>query len=189
MDKQTNKQTDTNKSKPEKCISKDRHSKPCRNFAEDNSKYCKNHKYLENYTPEQLANLALCSGCNKWVHLENSKKRCTNCLGRSKVVNKNIKDKRQTEPKCMKCAYKADEKGKYCGKHAAQYKIEELAAALKDGQKICYNFMKRNTEDNPALGTKGCSKIAADGLSKCRNCLDVDNLKDRIKRANTSKLK
>lgn len=71
-----------------KCLGKDRNMNPCRCTAlvESNSRFCKNHQYMEMYTDEQLQTLTLCSGCKKAYYMEN-KKICEKCNDRGKLTD------------------------------------------------------------------------------------------------------
>ena len=79
-----------------KCLSKDYKGEPCRFQCVDESRYCKNHQYMNEYTDEMIANLTLCSGCNKMRWLETDVRTCNNCKERGK------KEREKPDPRISK---------------------------------------------------------------------------------------
>ena len=147
-----------------KCQSKDRNSKPCRNFAIVN--YCKNHSYMEEYTDEMKANVKLCSTCKLWCFM-GEYNTCEGCRLRGSAVRDKVKE---TIVLCVKegCKYKQSD-NKYCGKHQADYFLEQTKEA---GLKQCYNYLRGcRTQNDPSYT-----------FSKCKICLEKDRLKDKEKR-------
>ena len=47
------------------CIGIDRYCRPCKFKLVNDTKCCKNHQYLQEYTEEQLKNMIICTGCKK----------------------------------------------------------------------------------------------------------------------------
>ena len=114
-----------------KCISKDRNDKCCRFAIVTDTKFCKNHQYMKDYTDDMLTKLSLCSGCKKMYYLEGDTKTCDNCKAR-KAVN-NAKAKQNAVP-CSKdgCNNKKSAENPYCKLHqlASNSKTREEAIRL-----------------------------------------------------------
>lgn len=147
------------------CLAKDRHGNPCRNHFLPQSRFCKFHSHMHDYTEDMLQNLSFCKGCNKWWHLEEGKT-CSLCKSRDKSVYKTpiVKCKHES------CKFQKSQENDYCGKHQLCVFIEETKSA---GKKTCYNV------------NRGCrSPLDSEySYSKCQDCLAKDREKDNFKRA------
>ena len=53
-----------------KCLAKDRHDQPCRFKSLADSRFCKKHQYMNDYTDEMLAATIRCNGCMKHYYLQ-----------------------------------------------------------------------------------------------------------------------
>ena len=147
-----------------KCQTKDRNSKPCRNYAIVH--YCKIHSYMEEYTDEMKANLKLCSACLLWRFM-GEYDTCEGCRIRGAENREKLKE---TIVLCAKegCKYKKSE-NKYCGKHQADLFLEQTQEA---GLKHCSNYLRGcRTQNEPSYK-----------FSRCSTCLEKDRVKDKEKR-------
>ena len=50
-----------------KCLALDRNLKGCRCNAINDTRFCKKHDYMVDYTEEMLSNLQVCSGCKNHI--------------------------------------------------------------------------------------------------------------------------
>jgi hypothetical protein len=150
-----------------KCISKDREGKPCNFSKVGDTKFCKFHQHMIDYTDEMLSQIKSCSTCRKMFYL-GEYSTCEGCRSRGE---KNRDTKRETNVKCFKegCSYKKSKENKYCGKHQVEIFLDETK---EEGMKPCPNYVR------------GCrEKLNKDyGYSKCQMCLKVDRDKDHEKR-------
>ena len=147
-----------------KCQTKDRNSKPCRNFAIVH--YCKIHSYMEDYTDEMKATVKLCSACLLWRFM-GEYDTCEGC--RIRGAEARVKAK-ETIVLCVKegCKYKQSD-NKYCGKHQADLFLEQTQEA---GLKHCSNYLRGCRTQNE-LTYK---------FSRCAICLEKDRVKDNERR-------
>ena len=156
------------------CLAIDRNSNQCRNYGCDESRFCKFHQYLNDYTDEMLANLTICSGCKKSYYLENGRKICNVCKERSKS---NVEKRKETVILCGKdgCKFKRSTENNYCNKHQICILEDETKAMNK---KLCFNYIR------------GCrSQLDLDyKFSRCSGCLEKDRKKDNEKRQNAKLL-
>ena len=120
-----------------KCLGKDRNNDPCRNSQINESKFCKYHLYMNDYTEEMFNNLILCSSCKKMYYIIGGKV-CNNCKNRAK---KNKIKNNLTIIKCIKedCIFKKSEENEYCGKHQKEYYKKQTELI---GKKICKNYIR-----------------------------------------------
>ena len=81
-----------------KCLAKDRHDQPCRFKSLADSRFCKNHQYMNDYTDEMLAATIRCNGCMKHYYLQKGNKNCDKCKERGKK-NREKKGKFKPEDK------------------------------------------------------------------------------------------
>ena len=150
-----------------KCISKDRDGKPCNFSKVGDTKFCKFHQHMVDYTDEMLDQIKSCSTCRKMFYL-GEYTTCEGCRNRGK---QNRDEKRETTVKCFKegCSYKKSKENKYCGKHQIEMFLDETK---EEGVKPCPNYVR------------GCrEKLNLEySYSKCQNCLKVDRDKDHEKR-------
>ena len=151
-----------------KCISRDRHDKCCRFSVVVDTKFCKNHQYMNDYTDDMLTKMTLCSGCKKMYYFDGEKKTCENCKIRSKSNNMTT---RENAVPCSRegCKYKRSIENIYCNLHQLQIFIDDTKEA---GKKLCYNHKR------------GCRTQLEESyrFSKCQECLSIDREKDRASR-------
>ena len=140
-----------------KCQARDRNNDHCRNGTINGTNFCGIHEYLCDYTDDMLANLSLCTGCNKMKYLV-GKKTCDTCKNRSVINREKMK---QEVILCKKdgCKFKKSNENEYCGKHQADYFKESTE---KLNKKVCYNYIR------------GCREVLDLGykFSKCQTCLE-----------------
>ena len=151
-----------------KCLSKDRNGDQCRNNGLDDTRFCKFHQYMNEYTDDMLAHLELCKGCKKQYYFEDGEKTCTNCANRGK---ENKMKEKAAVVLCEKegCKFKKSDENKYCGKHQLCIFEDETREA---GKKLCFNYIR------------GC-RTQLDmsyAYSRCEECLEKDRKKDKERR-------
>ena len=148
-----------------KCASKDRNGDPCRNYGRDGL-YCKFHKYMNDYTPEMIEKVKLCSACNQWKFMGDYNT-CGECRDRG---GKNRQEAKESVVLCAKdgCKFKKSE-NKYCGKHQTLLFIEETESL---GLKTCKNYIR------------GCRSQMPHSYkyTRCEECLKQEREKDHKKR-------
>ena len=156
------------------CLAIDRNSNQCRNYGCNESRFCKFHQYMNDYTDEMLANLTICSSCKKSYYLENGRKICNGCKERSKS---NSEKRKETVVLCGKdgCKFKRSEANKYCNKHQICILEDETKAMNK---KLCVNYIR------------GCrTQLDLDyTFTRCSDCLEKDRKKDNERRQNAKLL-
>jgi hypothetical protein len=153
------------------CIGKDRHNKECRNRALGETRCCKLHQYLQDYTDEMLARCTLCSGCNKMYDL-GEEKTCANCRERSKLIRETVKET-VILCKSAKCTSKQSSENEYCLKHQICILVEQVALRNK---RLCVNFV-RGCREELELNHK---------TTRCETCLAKDRAKDKQRRTNAT---
>ena len=156
-----------------KCLSIDRKNDSCRRNALTDTRFCKIHSYMVDYTEDMLQNLSICSGCNKAYYLTQGVKTCSNCNDRSKSNKITAKS---GIVQCAKdnCSFKRSTENKYCGKHQVYIFVDETVAS---GKKVCKNMVR------------GCrSQLNIDSTSACDKCLGKDREKDKARRGNSTAL-
>lgn len=151
-----------------KCLSKDRNDKCCRFAVITDTRFCKNHQYMNDYTDEMLTQTTLCSGCKKMYYMDGDTKTCDNCKTRTKAVRVIT---RENVVLCAKdkCKFKRSMENKYCNLHQLQVFIDDTKEA---GKKLCYNHIR------------GCREQLDESyrFSKCEECLGIERNKDRNRR-------
>ena len=50
-----------------KCLAIDRNNNGCRCNALNDTRFCKNHSYMSDYTDDMIANQTICSGCKNRI--------------------------------------------------------------------------------------------------------------------------
>jgi len=155
-----------------KCASKDRNNNPCRNCTEDGSKFCKNHQYMVNYTPEMLCALQLCKGCKKMYYFDGDVKQCVKCSERGNEIRIKAKDA-VVLCKSDGCKYKRSTQNIYCGLHQLCLFVDECE---NEGVRPCTKYLK------------GCrTKLGTDYANKsCQECLQKERDRDNAKRSSVS---
>ena len=157
-----------------KCLAIDRNNNDCRCNALNESRFCKNHSYMSDYTDEMMANQTICSGCKKSYYLPDGVKTCSNCKERvkqSKITT------REAVVLCASdaCKFKRSEENKYCMKHQLCVFVDETAAL---GKKLCKQYVR------------GCRAQLDTDYSKsaCEECLVIEREKDRSRRGYAQKM-
>jgi hypothetical protein len=151
-----------------KCIGKDRNDNACRNKAIQDTKCCKFHQYMKDYTEEMLNGLTKCSGCKKQYYLIDGVKTCDTCKQRCKSSKEKQKE---TKVLCKadNCTFKKSDENDYCMKHQINLFIDETRAL---GKKMCKNYVR------------GCKTQLENDYSKssCETCLEKERERDRKRR-------
>ena len=151
-----------------KCLAIDRNNNGCRCNALNDTRFCKNHSYMSEYTDEMIANQTVCSGCKKSYCLPEGVKTCTNCKERGKQAKITVKE---AVILCASenCKFKRSVENKYCMKHQLCIFVDETAAM---GKKLCKQYVR------------GCrAQLDADySKSACEECLVKEREKDRARR-------
>ena len=155
-----------------KCASKDRNGDPCRNYGRDGL-YCKFHTYMNDYTPEMVEKVKLCTTCSQWKFMGDYNT-CEECRERG---IKNRQEAKESLVLCAKdgCKYKCSE-NKYCGKHQANHFKEETESM---GMKTCKNYV-RGCRNQNAMTYK---------FSACQDCLKKERHKDHNRRGSVIEIK
>jgi len=153
------------------CIGKDRNNNECRNRALGETRCCKLHQYLQDYTDEMLARCTLCSGCNKMYDL-GEEKTCVNCRERTKLHRETVKE---TVILCKseKCTSKQSSENDYCLKHQICILVEQVALRNK---RLCVNYV-RGCREELEFNHK---------TTRCETCLAKDRAKDKLRRTNAT---
>ena len=156
-----------------KCLAIDRNNNGCRCNALNESRFCKNHSYMSDYTDEMLANQTICSGCKMSYYLPDGVKTCSNCKERTKQSKITTKE---AVVLCASnaCKFKRSEENKYCMKHQLCVFVDETAAL---GKKLCKQYVR------------GCRAQLDTDYSKstCEECLVIEREKDRARRGYAQK--
>ncbi len=156
-----------------KCLAIDRNNNGCRCNALNESRFCKNHSYMSDYTDEMMANQTICSGCKMSYYLPDGAKTCSNCKERTKQSKITTKE---TVVLCASnaCKFKRSEENKYCMKHQLCVFVDETAAL---GKKLCKQYVR------------GCRAQLETDYSKsaCEECLVIEREKDRARRGYSQK--
>ena len=152
-----------------KCASKDRNGDPCRNYGRDGL-YCKFHKYMNEYTPEMVEKVKLCTTCSQWKFMGDYNT-CGECRERG---IKNRLESKEAVVLCAKdgCKFKKSE-NKYCGKHQANHFKDETESM---GLKVCKQYL-RGCRSQHDMTYK---------FSACQNCLQKEREKDHKRRGSVS---
>ena len=156
-----------------KCLAIDRNNNGCRCNALNESRFCKNHSYMSDYTDEMMANQTICSGCKKPYYLQDDAKTCSNCKERGKQSKISAKG---AVILCAsdECKFKRSAENKYCMKHQLCVFVDETVAL---GKKLCKQYVR------------GCrAQLDADySKSTCEECLVIEREKDRARRGSAQK--
>jgi len=148
-----------------KCLSKDRNNNVCRNHLIGETRFCKLHQYMNEYTDTMLDNLRLCNGCLKMHYMGDSKYlSCEGCRSREKSKSMDV-----ILCKSENCKFKRSDENEYCRKHQICLFVDETEA---NGKKVCANYVR------------GC-RTQLDMIYKytrCKSCLEKEREKDRARR-------
>ena len=152
-----------------KCNAIDRNLKGCRCNTINDTRFCKKHDYMGDYTEEMLSNLQICSGCKKSYYLPEGKT-CLSCRDRGK---KTVQRNRENVTLCANkgCVFKRSEENSYCKKHQLCIFVDETIAL---GKKVCKQYVR------------GC-KTQLDAnyqYARCQGCLQKERDQDKNRRAN-----
>lgn len=152
-----------------KCLGKDRNGDGCRNAHLCDSRFCKYHTYMNDYTDEMLAALQLCTGCKKMYWFDGPIKTCDKCRNRRKDLRVIASEK---VVHCGKegCKNKHSAENAYCKLHQICLFIDETTAL---GKKICRNYVR------------GCrAQLNHDyEYLRCSECLEKERKRDKEKRS------
>tara|TARA_B110000285_G_scaffold46692_1_gene52469 strand:+ start:1126 stop:2904 length:1779 start_codon:yes stop_codon:yes gene_type:complete len=152
-----------------KCLAIDRNLKGCRCNAINDTRFCKKHDYMTDYTEEMLSNLQVCSGCKKSYYIPDGNT-CCHCRDRGK---NNRQINRENIVLCANdgCTFKRSKENIYCNKHQLCIFVDETVAMNK---KVCKQYIR------------GCrSQLDLDyQYSRCQSCLEKDREQDKNRRVN-----
>ena len=155
-----------------KCASKDRNGDPCRNYGRDGL-YCKFHTYMNEYTPEMVENVKLCTTCSQWKFMGDYNT-CEECRERG---IKNRQEAKESIVLCAKdgCKFKKSI-NKYCGKHQANHFKEETESM---GMKTCKQYLR---------GCRSQLEVSYK-YTRCEVCLKKEREKDHDRRGSIIEVK
>ena len=149
-----------------KCAGKDRNLLPCRVNMKNGEKFCKTHKYMEEYTEEMMNHLLSCSSCKNAKYLGDSKT-CDTCKARSKQNRKSV----VKLPKCAveNCKSQRSVENQYCRIHQLHLLVDEVTSRNK---RLCVNYIR------------GCrtEMDLNDKYKKCHECRTAESAKERARR-------
>lgn len=156
---------------PSKCLGKDRHMNPCKfKVQHEETKFCKNHQYMNMYTDTQLESLTICTGCKKAYYLEN-RKICDVCKSRSKVVREQQSQVIQPGQICQHepCKNKKYKDTSYCKLHEIYIWVDQVKAS---GKIPCTQYKR------------GCRNVLETDAEykRCEPCRKAEREKDKAKR-------
>ena len=157
-----------------KCLAIDRNQKGCRCNSINDTRFCKKHDYMVEYTDEMLLNQQICSGCKKAYYIPDGKT-CQSCRVRGAKINK---INRENVVLCANegCVFKRSVENIYCNKHQLCIFVDETVAM---GKKVCQQYIR------------GCrTQVDIDyKYSRCQICLEKDREKDKKRRLNAKNSK
>jgi hypothetical protein len=152
-----------------KCLAIDRNQKGCRCNSINDTRFCKKHDYMVEYTDEMLLNQQICSGCKKAYYIPDGKT-CQSCRVRGAKINK---INRENVVLCANegCVFKRSVENIYCNKHQLCIFVDETVAM---GKKVCQQYIR------------GCrTQVDIDyKYSRCQICLEKEREKDKKRRLN-----
>lgn len=152
-----------------KCLALDRNLKGCRCNTINDTRFCKKHDYMVDYTEEMLSNLQICSGCKKSYYMPDGKI-CISCCDRGK---NNRQINRENIVLCANdgCTFKRSSENIYCNKHQLCIFVDET---LSMNKKVCKQYVR------------GCrTQLDLDyQYSRCQYCLEKDRNQDKSRRIN-----
>jgi hypothetical protein len=154
-----------------KCAGTDYKGNSCRAYSINDTRFCKNHQHMCDYTDEMIQQMTLCSGCKKLYYLPESKT-CEKCKERTVKYNKDVSEKRSAIERCGKpeCKNKRSEENAYCGIHQLCLFEDECKA---ENVRPCYQYKK------------GCRAKLDETytFSSCQDCLQKAREKDHARRS------
>lgn len=150
------------------CLAKTYDNSPCKKITLcDDSRFCKFHQYMNEYTPEMLEAQRGCSGCRKMYYFppDYEFKHCGSCKTRNASRGK----KETVKCSYPDCAFKRSDENEYCGKHQLQLFIKQTCDL---GKKLCFNHIR------------GCRAQLDEtyAFAKCQNCLETERAGDLRRR-------
>ena len=150
-----------------KCLAKDRNNNGCRNYKQPDSRFCKNHQYMNDYTDTMLEQTRLCSGCKKMYFMEANQ--CTTCHNRG-ASNREKRAIMALADRCGKpnCPHPRTTNA-YCGIHQICLFVDECTSA---GTRPCARYLH------------GCrTQLLPDYPNRrCAECLEKERIKDNASR-------
>ena len=156
------------------CLAIDKKLNGCMCNMINDTRFCKKHNYLTDYTEEMLTNLQICSGCKKSYYIPDGKI-CISCRDRGK---KNRQINRENIVLCANdgCVFKCSKENSYCKKHQLCIFVDETVAMNK---KVCKQYIR------------GCrTQLDLDyQYSRCQSCLEKDRNQDKNRRVNATNSK
>lgn len=152
-----------------KCLAKDRNNNGCRNYYQPDSRFCKNHQYMNDYNDAMLEQTRLCSGCKKMYFMEPGINQCSTCHGRGAANREKL---RTAVVLCGKpgCTYSKSADNAYCGLHQICLFVDECTNA---GTRPCAKYLR------------GCRvQLSSDYLNRsCAECLEKERVRDHAARS------
>jgi hypothetical protein len=154
-----------------KCMGLDGTGKRCTYDKANGTNFChRNHKDLVNYTQYMLKNQKLCTA-GHYRYCEPDENTCMHCKNyrlKSRKMNKDLLDE---SDKCIVCKEHPKTNGDYCGLHYGK-SIHKKNIAKHNNMKMCANVSRK------------CNNMLPKDykFTKCRECLDIDNIKDKKRR-------
>jgi len=153
-----------------KCLAKDRNNNGCRNYNQPDSRFCKNHQYMNDYSDIMLEQTRLCSGCKKMYYLEPGINQCSTCHGRGASNREKQRAKMALVDRCGKpdCPHPQSTNA-YCGLHQICVFVDECTSS---GKRPCARYLH------------GCrTQLSPDYPNrKCAECLEKERVKDNASR-------
>lgn len=151
-----------------KCLAKDRNNNSCRNYKQPDSRFCKNHQYMNDYTEAMLEQTRLCSGCKKMYFMETNQ--CTTCHNRGASNREKQRVIMALADRCGKpdCPHPRTTNA-YCGLHQICLFVDECTSA---GTRPCARYLH------------GCRvQLLPDYPNRsCAQCLEKERVKDNAAR-------
>ena len=150
------------------CIGLTNDGDACGRKCVDNSKCCKFHLHIKDYTEDQLKNMEQCKGCKKYHFFGGESKTCDICKTRG---SKNREIQKEKRVLCSKegCKFKRSSINPYCMVHQMCLFVDETKELDKN---VCVNYVR------------GCrAQLEMDyKYTRCGECLRKDREKDKQKR-------
>ncbi len=153
-----------------KCLAKDRNNNGCRNYNQPDSRFCKNHQYMNDYSDTMLEQTRLCSGCKKMYYLEPGINQCSTCHGRGASNREKQRAIMALADRCGKpdCPHPRSTNA-YCGLHQICVFVDECTSS---GKRPCARYLHGcRTQLSPDYPNRSCTE-----------CLEKERVKDNASR-------
>lgn len=153
-----------------KCLAKDRNNNGCRNYNQPDSRFCKNHQYMNDYSDTMLVQTRLCSGCKKMYYLEPGINQCSTCHGRGASNREKQRAIMALADRCGKpdCPHPRSTNA-YCGLHQICVFVDECTSS---GKRPCARYLHGcRTQLSPDYPNRSCAE-----------CLEKERIKDNAAR-------